>query len=599
MPAKAGTQRELPLPNMVFPSFRPIPPALRRLTGYLRTCRRQIAAALGFMVLTGLSSSAVAWILGRMTDIGFYSREAWIVTAAPIALILVSVMHGTGMYMSNRLLGTASQHVLTVLRRELFATIIRWPTETSERNPSAWLTSKFIFDTNYALTHAAKSCIVLVRDTCQTIALGIVLVWHNPLLAFLTFLAAPFVYLLIRKIAVHMKAVMAGCQSSYGSILDRIKEVCRTEKLIKLSGTYDAEADRFAAVNRDVKAMMTQMTRASSFGAPLTQLIAMTAVAAVLTAAIWQTQQGMLTVGEFFTFLSALLLLIPPVKNLAGISAGFVIMNSAAESIFATLDEPIEKDLGTEELGRAEGRIDFESVSVRYPGAERCALEDLSLHIPASATVALVGLSGSGKSTLLSLIPALRQVTSGSVSIDGRDIRNFTLKSLRSNIAWVSQNTPIFDGTIRENIAYGVPDASEADIEAAAEAASLKDFIASLPEGLDTRTGESGANLSGGQRQRIAIARALLKNAPILLLDEPTSALDSKSEADIKDALVRLMKNRTVLIAAHRLSSIEHADFIAVMEAGRLVEYGTRDELLGLNGRFAEFCRLQSLKEAA
>lgn len=325
----------------------------------------------------------------------------------------------------------------------------------------------------------------------------------------------------------------------------------------------------------------------------------MLGVAVVLTVALIEAQHGLLTLGEFVTFLTAMLLILQPLRRLTGLNATFVGMAVAAGSIFSTLDEAKENDGGTHELerGSVKGAMTFDHVTLRYPGANRDSVRDFCLDVKPGDTIALVGSSGSGKTSLVNMIPRFWNPTGGRILIDGIDTQDITLKSLRDNIAIVSQDVIIFNGTIRENLIYGTPDATDDDIARAVEAAALTGFIASLPEGLNTPVGEYGGKLSGGQKQRISIARALLKNAPILLLDEATSALDSESEHHIKEALIRLMAGRTSFIVAHRLSSIEHATKIVVMADGTIVETGTHRELLDKNGAYANLWRLQGHTE--
>lgn len=580
-----------------------ITPALRRLFAYLPPYRWQIALAVLFMVGAGAASSLIATLLGKLTDIGFYNQEPWIVIAAPVGLIFVSVLHGGSMFMSNYLLGKVSQSVQRTLREQIFHNFLRWPAAAYQRNSAAFISSKFVFEANVALQRATKSCIILVRDSCQVVSLTAVLLWHNWMLAFVSLVIGPFIVMLLRYISRRMKTIMSSCQESLASVLVRVKEAYGAERLIKISNTYEFETKRFAGINEAVRRMMVDMVKVTSLGTPVTQLICMTGVAFVLAFAMYQTHMGYLTFGDFVTFLAALLLLMPPLRNLAGVNAGFVMMGVAAESIFATMDEPFEADEGKTVLERCRGDVVFEHVTLRYPGAAQDAVHDFCLEAKAGDSIALVGLSGSGKTSLVNMIPRFWNPTSGRILIDGIDSQQVTLASLRRQIAIVSQDAVLFDDTIRNNIAYGSENATEEDIWRAVEAAALTDFITSLPQGLDTPVGEAGGRLSGGQKQRISIARALLKDAPILILDEATSALDSESEAKIKDALERLMQGRTTFIVAHRLSTVENATRIVAMAEGLVKESGTRAELLEQNGLYAELCRLQALhrdsKEAA
>lgn len=572
-------------------------PSLLRLVTYLKPHRGKIAMSIVFMIGAGAASSLIAMLLGKLTDVGFYDQEAWIVVAAPIALIFISVLHGGSMFMSNYLLGKTSQAVLVKLRGEIFHKILRWPAATYQKNSTGNITSKFIFEANVALSNASKSCIILVRDSVQVVALTCVLVWNNWMLAIVSLIIAPMIFKLLRYISKRMKTIMETCQASFASVLERVKEVYEGHRLVKLSDTYALEMDRFKRINDGVSKMMIDMTKVTSMGTPLTQLIFMSGVALVLAFAMFQISQGVITMGDFVTFLAALLLLMPPLRNLAGVNSGFVMMAVAAESIFATLDEADETAEGKVDLTTCKGDFVFEHVSMRYPNTKRDAVHEFNLEVKAGDCIALVGLSGSGKSTLVHMIPRFWNPTKGRILLDGIDIRDLRLESLRRHIAIVSQDVMLFDDTIRNNVLYGSPDATEAEVWKALEDASLADFVRTLPEGLDTLVGEGGSRLSGGQKQRLSIARAFLRNAPILILDEATSALDSENEMKIKGALVSLMKGRTTFMVAHRFSTIEHATKIVAMADGVVKEMGTRAELLEQNGLFAELLRLQSLEK--
>lgn len=572
-------------------------PSLLRLVTYLKPHRGKIAMSIVFMIGAGAASSLIAMLLGKLTDVGFYDQEAWIVVAAPIALIFISVLHGGSMFMSNYLLGKTSQAVLVKLRGEIFHKILRWPAATYQKNSTGNITSKFIFEANVALSNASKSCIILVRDSVQVVALTCVLVWNNWMLAIVSLIIAPMIFKLLRYISKRMKTIMETCQASFASVLERVKEVYEGHRLVKLSDTYALEMDRFKRINDGVSKMMIDMTKVTSMGTPLTQLIFMSGVALVLAFAMFQISQGVITMGDFVTFLAALLLLMPPLRNLAGVNSGFVMMAVAAESIFATLDEADETDEGKVDLTNCKGDFVFEHVSMRYPNTKRDAVHEFNLEVKAGDCIALVGLSGSGKSTLVHMIPRFWNPTKGRILLDGIDIRDLSLESLRRHIAIVSQDVMLFDDTIRNNVLYGSPDATEAEVWKALEDASLADFVRTLPEGLDTLVGEGGSRLSGGQKQRLSIARAFLRNTPILILDEATSALDSENEMKIKGALVSLMKGRTTFMVAHRFSTIEHATKIVAMADGVVKEMGARAELLEQNGLFAELLRLQSLEK--
>lgn len=570
-------------------------PNLRRLATYLPKYRWLVGGAIACMVIAAASSSLVASLLGKLTDLGFYNKQAWIVVAAPIALIAVSFLHGGSMFLSNYLLSRASQFLLQELRQQLFAKILRWPATAYQNNSTGLIASKFVNEANVALSKAAKSAVILVRDSLQIVGLSIMLVWHNVSLTVVTLLIAPLIVWLLRTISRKLKDVMASSQQNIATLLSRVQESYEAHTVVKITNAYDIEMNRFAGINDEVRKLVLRMTKIGSVGTPATQLIGMLGVAVVLGVALVQVQHGLMTMGDFVTFLTAMLLILPPLRRITSLNATVVMMTVAAQSIFATLDEPEEKDVGTAELKNVKGEVVFDHVMMRYPNTDHDAVHDFNLTVRPGESVALVGASGSGKTTLVNLLPRFWNPTSGEIRIDGVNTQDVTLTSLRRNIAVVSQDVILFDGTIRDNIIYGTPEATEDDIAKAVEAAALKDFIASLPDGLNTPVGEDGCRLSGGQKQRVSIARSLLKNAPILILDEATSALDAQSEQAVKTALVHLMKDRTTFIVAHRLSTVENADKIVAMADGVIQEVGTHAELIRKEGLYARLCALQGI----
>ena len=570
-------------------------PNLIRLVSYLPKYRWIIAGAIFFMFTAATTSALIAVLFGKLTQVGFYEQQPWIVVAAPIGLIFVACLNGGSMFMSNFLLAKVSQSLLFQLRGELFSKILQWPEQAYQRNLTGIIASKFVNEANVALSNAAKSSIILVRDSLQVVGLICVLVWHDVTLTLVTLVIAPAIVWLLKYISAKLRSILAGAQQNVATLLVRIKESYDARQIIKVSNTFESEIQRFKTVNDEVKSLALKMTKVSAAATPATQFIGVCGVAVVLVVAMIESQRGLLTLGEFITFLTAMMLILPPLRRLTGINSALVGISVAADSIFATLDEPVESDNGTVKLSGVQDEIVFEHVCLRYPGADRDAVHDFSLHVSAGNTIALVGLSGSGKSSLVNLLPRFWNPSAGRILIDGIDYQTVTLASLRQQIAIVSQDVILFDGTIRDNIAYGCPNATPQQIEAAIESASLTEFVSSLPNGLNTPVGEAGSRLSGGQKQRISIARALLKDAPILILDEATSALDAENEHRIKMALARLMKGRTTFIVAHRLSTIEYATKIVAMRAGEIAEVGTHAELLKKDGVYAHLCKLQGI----
>lgn len=556
-----------------------------------------ITSAVVFMFFAGLTASLIAVLFGKLTQLGFYDQKPWVVIAAPIGLVLIALINGGSMFMSNFLLSKVSQSVLFQLREDLFDKILSWPESAYQRNAMGLVASKFVNEANVALSSATRSVIVLIRDFLQIIGLVVVLVWHDIILTLVALIIAPVIIWLIRFISSKLRTILAGAQQNIATLLVRVKESYDARQVIKICNTFDLEAHRFADINNEVRKLALKMTKVSSAATPSAQFVGVCGVAIVLVVAMIESQRGMLSLGEFITFLTAMMLLLPPMRRMTEINAAFVGISVAAESIFATLDETSEPDNGSVELAGVNQGITFEKVCLRYQGAERDAVHDFSLSVNVGETIALVGVSGSGKSSLVNMLPRFWNPTYGRILIDGVDAQTLTLKSLRRQIAIVSQDVVLFDGTIRDNITYGCPGATAEKIRQAIEDSSLTDFISSLPNGLDTPVGEAGGRLSGGQKQRISIARALLKDAPILILDEATSALDANSEHHIKLSLARLMKGRTTFIVAHRLSTIEYATRIVAMQDGLIAEVGTHSELIQKNGVYSHLCKLQGLAQ--
>ena len=569
-------------------------PALTRLFRYALPYKWQLVMASIWIVGAASMSSLTATLLGKLTDLGFYEKESWVIAAAPATLIGVTLLYAVSTVMSTYLLTKISQSMLVTLRTELFARILHWPFANYQSHSTGLVCSKFVNEANIALGGAVSAAIILVRDSLQIIALFAVLFWQNWQLTLVALVVGPVGALIMRAISQRTKRIVKASQAAIAGILSRVQESYKAERLVKISDTYDFEMDRFRPINQKIRRTELKRQIMQGLGTPVTQVITMSGVAVVVAYALFEAQAGRLTIGEFITFLSAMMLLMPPLQHLAGLNATFASISVAAKSIFDTMDEAVEEDKGTVELKNVKGAIEFKDVHLTYPGTTREAIKGVTLSVRPGEHVALVGLSGSGKSSMVNLVPRFWSVTSGAVTVDGVNVEDCTLASLRDHIAVVSQNVILFDTTIRENIAYGMPEVSEAAIEKAVEAAALTEVVAALPKGLDTPVGEAGGLLSGGQKQRISIARALLKDAPILILDEATSALDSESENQIKDALEMLMKGRTCLTVAHRLSTIDRADRIVVMQDGVIVEEGTPAELLAKGGAYARMVRLQT-----
>lgn len=569
-------------------------PYMMRLFRYLPPYKWLIIGAAVAMVVSGGASSLIALVLGKLTDMGFYDKDPSVIYWAPIALIGISIIHGGSQYLSQFLLVRVSQNVLIKVRTLMFDRVLHWDNHLIQENKCARIQAKFINEASTALGNAASIMTTIIRDSIQIVSLVCVLIYHNWRLTLLTFVVAPLLAILLRWVNKRIKRLTTQTQNIFGQLIGTLQESYEGQRVVKIYNGYDYETKRFFEVNNTLRNLLLRTQRVKAAATPLTQLITMSAVSVVVVVALLQAQSGSLTMGEFTTFLSAMLLLMPPIRHLSTLNGSTAAMTAAAESLFQTIDAEPEKDPGTRELVDYQGAVRFEDVDFTYPGQEKPAVENFTLDVKPGEMIALVGSSGSGKSTLINMIPRFWAATKGEIYFDDVPQSELTLASLRSQIALVSQEVIIFDDTIAGNIAYGRKDkVTREQIERAAEAAALTDWLATLPDGLDTQVGNAGNRLSGGQRQRISIARAFLKDSKILLLDEATSALDTESERHIQRALDSLLKGRTSFVVAHRLSTIRNADRIVVMRNGRIVEIGTHDQLMAKDGVYHNLYSLQ------
>lgn len=511
-------------------------------------------------------------------------NKVWVV---PVFFIFLVIIRGISRFVSTYLLTWVSVMAISHLRRDMFAKMLQLSSKFHQETPSGTVLMNMVQMAEQSISNASNVFIVLTRDTMIVIGLVCVLLYLNWQLSLVVALMFPLLSLLSRYYRNRLKDIIAGAQLSIGTMNNVVNEVHQGHRVVKLFGGQRQAAERFTAVNDTIVRLGKKITQATAARSPFSELIASFALAIVIFIALWQSQQGHTTIGEFMAFIVAMLQMLSPIKNLANISIPMQTMFIASDAVCQFLDTEPEKDNGTKILTNVEGRLKFDNVDVRYHTDGKKALDSFNLDIRKGERVALVGRSGSGKSTAVNLLPRFVEPSSGAVYLDDVNIEDIKLDNLRSQFALVSQDVFLFEGTLLENVRYSRPDATEEEVLAALKAANLQDLVESSPHGLNQPIGANGNQLSGGQRQRVAIARAILKDAPILLLDEATSALDNESERLVQQALERLMENRTSIIVAHRLTTVEQADRIIVMDDGHIVEQGSHDKLMAQNGYYA------------
>ena len=578
---------------------RPRPPLLRdpvfrRLFARVLQEKKLLSVALLAMLISAATEPLMARMTGLLLDQGFYQRDAAAGIWVPVAFVGIFVVRGLAGFASTYLLNRISQGVLVELRAQMFDKLLSWPQKSFEDTPSGIVISKFINEASNALNAAAEVMTTAVRDTLTVTALLAMLLYYNWQLTLVTLVVAPLIALVLRGFAKRLRRLSLESQAMLGELTRSVQEAHDGSRVIKVYGGQGQERERFSGINLKLRRFALKMQIAWSAATPVTQVIAAIGLAIVIGVALYQARMGQFSPGDFITFLTAALLLLPPLRHLASLNGPLARMLAAGESVFALIDADSEAETGTRTIERARGQVSFDRVSFGYPGANQPALRELSLDVRPGETVALVGPSGAGKTTLINLLPRFIEPTGGEIRLDGVPLHELTRASLREQMALVSQDVVLFDDTVAANIAFGARrGATVEQIRAAAQAAFLLPFIDDLPQGFDTRIGENAVKLSGGQRQRLSIARALLKDAPILLLDEATSALDSESERYVQQSLERLMYGRTTFVVAHRLSTIERADRIVVLESGRIAEMGSHADLLARGGLYATLHRIQ------
>ena len=566
-----------------------------RLLQYVKPYWRAFGLAVVGMVGTAMTEPVFPAIMKFLLDHGFKTENKSYIWLIPAGIVGLFVIRGILSFLTQYLMTWVSTRLVCDLRNQLFAKLLQLPTQTFHDNSSGQMISRLLYDVDNVNQAATSVLVVAVKESLTAIALTVYLVFLDWKMTLLTLLIGPVIAVIIQRFSQRIRAASRSSFELMRTIAHTIEETTRADKVIKIYGAQAQQRDRFADnTERFRRSMMREAIPASAL-TPITHITASVAIAIITFFALSQSVgQAGTSAGGFVSFITTLLLLISPIKQLTTVSPLMQRGLAACESVFKLLDSAPEHDTATRNLGRVQGELRFDAVSFRYPGAERDALSDISFHIPAGQTVALVGASGGGKTTIGALIPRFYNADRGRIVIDSVDIQDVNLASLRENIALVSQEIVLLNDSIAMNIAFGSPVIDRERVERAAVAANAMDFVSKLPLGIDTLIGENGAKLSGGQRQRIAIARALYKDAPILILDEATSALDSESERLVQAALSKLMDNRTTLVIAHRLSTIEHANLVLVLDQGKIVQAGTHESLLAEGGIYKNLHSLQS-----
>jgi ATP-binding cassette, subfamily B, bacterial MsbA len=590
---------ERPAPRAAEPRQATLTLVTRLVRDFLRPYGGRMALALLCMGAMAAATAGNAWLMEPTLDRVFVGHDERLLLVISVAVIALAVVKGFAGYWQSVLMTTVGQRVVADIQLALFARLMRADIAYFHANPTGALISRFTNDAN--MLRAATTTVLagIGKEAVTALFLVALMFYQDWVLALLAFFAFPLAIRPIISIGRRMRRVSANTQSELGQFTTLLDQTFQGARHVKAYGMEGYETKRAQRIIESLYRLVERAQRIRSVASPLMETLGGIAVALVILYGGHQVISQSRSPGAFFSFITALLLAYQPMKALAGLNANLQEGLAAAQRVFAVLDiEPEIRELpGAKPLAVKGGAVRFADVRFLYPNGTR-ALDGASFTVPAGNTVALVGASGAGKSTILNLIPRFYDAESGRVTIDETDVREVTLASLRGAIALVSQEVSLFDDSVRANIAYGRFGASEAEIVAAARGAAADEFIRLLPQGYDTPVGEHGVKLSGGQRQRIAIARAMLKNAPILLLDEATSALDTESERQVQAALKQLMRGRTTLVIAHRLSTVVDADLIHVVDAGRIIESGTHGELLRQGGLYARLYALQFADQA-
>ena len=564
-----------------------------RLLNYLKPHKSKIVISLISLIIVGLTSSGTAYLVKPVLDDIFINKNVHMLYIIPVVVILLYLIKGIFDFLQSYFIGYIGQRIITDIRKELFENIIFLPMKYFNKTPTGTIISRLLYDVSLLQSAVTNSVSGLIKDGVTVISLIVVAFIREPVLASITLYVLPIAVLPVIKLGKKSKKVSKKNQEQAGGISTTAHESITGIKVVKAFLSEKIEIQKFVRENEQFFKTIMKKIKYRALSSPLMELIGAFAAAFVIWYGGFQVIKGNSTPGVFFSFLTAVFMMYQPIKGIS--KKNFQLQESiaAAERIFTLIDKEKEMDTGTIEFSEFKKEIRFKNVYFKYSEDEDYAIKNINMIIEKNKKVALVGESGGGKSTIIQLIPRFYDVDKGEILIDDINIKNYTLKSLRKNISLVSQDIILFNDTIENNIKYGKPDATFDEVVEAAKAANAYDFIMNLPDGFKTNIGEKGVRLSGGEKQRISIARAFLKNAPILLLDEATASLDSESEKEVQKALENLLIGKTALIIAHRLSTIVNCDLIYVLKNGEIVESGTHNELLKKDGEYARLYKMQ------
>ncbi|MGF1799572.1 lipid A ABC transporter ATP-binding protein/permease MsbA [Vibrio gigantis] len=566
----------------------------KRLWTYIRLYKAGLGVAVIALIINAVSDTYMISLLKPLLDEGFGSAESDFLRTLPLIIFAMMFIRGVSGFVSTYCLSWVSGNVVMEIRRKIFSHFMHMPVSFFDKEQTGALLSRITYDSEQVSAATSRALVSIVREGASIIGLLTLMFWNSWQLSLVLFAVAPFVAWAINIVSKRFRKISKNMQTSMGHVASSAEQMLKGHKVVLTYGGQDLERGRFDTVSNQMRQQSMKLVTAQAAANPIIQMIASIAIVVVLYLASIDSIKAELTAGTFTVVFSAMFGLLRPLKALTNVTSEFQRGMAASTTLFGLMDLDTEQNKGTLKPETVSGEVAVKDVTFTYEGAEKPALDKVSFNIPKGKTVALVGRSGSGKSTIANLFTRFYDVDSGSIELDGHDIRDYELKNLREHFALVSQNVHLFNDTVANNIAYAAGEVySREQIEHAAKLAHATEFIKGMENGIDTVVGENGASLSGGQRQRIAIARALLREAPVLILDEATSALDTESERAIQSALEELQKDKTVLVIAHRLSTIEQADEILVVDGGHIVERGAHAELIALDGAYAQLHRIQ------